>query len=103
MSAATTPTAWVPYRLLAAMAIAHAFVALLIWLGVCMANTQFMPARAWSVLVWLWLVWPLVLALHPARSLKRFAVPLLVGLALLAPCIPVAFMFTAWAIGGFAP
>jgi hypothetical protein len=103
MSATITPTARVPYRLLAAMAMAHAFVALLIWLAVFTADTQLIPARVWAAFVWLWLVWPVLLALHPGRTLKRLAIPLLVSLALLAPCIPVALMFTAWAIGGFAP
>jgi hypothetical protein len=103
MSAAATATALVPYRLVAAMAIAHALVTLLLWSAVLIADLQVVSARIWLALVWLWLVWPVVLAFHRDRSLKRVAVPSLIGLALLAPCIPVAFAFTAWTIGGFAP
>lgn len=85
------------------MPIAHALVALTVGLVAVVADVYVMPARVWLVVVWLWLVWPLSLALHPERSLKRVAVPSLIGLAILAPCIPMAFAFTAWSIEGFAP
>jgi hypothetical protein len=103
MSTVATPTARIPYRMLSAMTIAHALIVLLLWLTVLMADAQLISARLWLALFCLWLVWPLGLVLHPARSLKHVAVPSLIGLALLAPAMPVAFSFTAWSIGGFAP
>lgn len=36
------------------------------------------------------------LALHPAGSLSRVAIPVAIGLALLAPSIPVLLEYTAW-------
>ena len=103
MSATATLAALIPYRLVAAMAIAHALVVLLLWSAVFIVDVQLVPARVWLALIWLWLLWPFALALHRERSLKRVAVPSLIGLVLLAPCIPVAFALTAWAFGGFAP
>ena len=93
----------VGFRVLASITVAHALVVLLLWLGVFYADVQFISGRVWLVLLWLWLVWPLLLAFHPGRSLRGVAVPLLVGIALIAPCVPTAFAFTAWVIGGFAP
>jgi hypothetical protein len=48
-------------------------------------------------------LWPVLLALHPNRSLVRFAVPVGLGIALLIPCAQAIYAFTAWTIGGFGP
>lgn len=99
---ASKPSAF-GYRVVASVAVGHALVVFLLWLGVFFADVQLISGRVWLILVWLWLVWPILLALYPGRSRRGLAVPLLVGFALIAPCIPTAFVFTAWAIGGFAP
>jgi hypothetical protein len=85
---------------LAVAAIAHA----LLLLGMDnYAEWNFVSTRCWLLLFWLWPLWPLLLVLHPARTLKRVSAPVVIGIALLVPCIPTAFMFTAWTIFGFAP
>jgi len=91
------------FRALAAAAIVHAFVVALLWVGEFYFDISILPGRFWLVLAWLWLIWPVVLLLHPDRSPKRVFVPCLVGLALLAPCLSTVWSFTAWAFGGFAP
>jgi hypothetical protein len=40
----------------------------------------------WVGLASLWLLWPLVLALHPGRSALRLALPLGISVAFLIPC-----------------
>jgi len=91
------------YKILAGFAIAHAALVLLVWLGVFYADLHVLSAKVWLTLVWLWLLWPLVLALHPGRSLLRFVVPIVLGAVVLAPSIPTAYAFTSWTVFGFAP
>jgi hypothetical protein len=91
------------FRALSAGTIVHASIVLLLWLGVFYADLEIISGRWWLLLVWLWLIWPPLLVLHPVQTVKRVAVPVAVGLALMIPCIPTAFSFTAWALGGFAP
>jgi len=91
------------YRTLAAISIVHAVLILLLWVGMFKFDFDAVPGRAWLILFLLWLIWPLVLLLHPERSAVRVLVPCLVGIALLAPCLSTAWTFTVWAIGGFAP
>ena len=91
------------YKVFAALAIAHATLALSLWLVAIYADAHVLPGRTWLALVWLWLLWPLTLALHPGRSLPRFVIPTLLGALFLAPCIPTAYTFTSWAVLGFAP
>jgi uncharacterized membrane protein YGL010W len=99
----TSPPLDRQYKILGALAVAHAALVLLLWLAVFYAEIDVLSGRAWLALVWLWLLWPLALAFHPRRSLKRFVVPTIVGVAVLAPCIPTAYTFTSWAVFGFAP
>jgi hypothetical protein len=42
--------------------------------------------RLWIALALLWFVWPIALLLHPARSWRRFVVPVVVSLLFLVPC-----------------
>ena len=91
------------FRALAAAAIAHALIVLFLWFGIFYADLDLIPGRWWLLLFWSWPVWPLLLVLHPVRTIKRVAVPVAIGIALLVPCFPTAFAFTAWALGAFAP
>jgi len=91
------------FRALAGGAIVHALIVLLLWLGVFHAGLDLIPGRWWLLLFWSWPVWPLLLVLHPVRTFTRVAVPVAIGLALLAPCFPMAFAFTVWTLRGFAP
>lgn len=91
------------FRALAGGAIAHALIVLLVWLGVFYADLDFISAPWWLLLFWSWPIWSLLLMFHPVRSFKRVAVPVSIGIALLVPCIPTAFAFTAWTFGNFAP
>jgi hypothetical protein len=90
-------------RLLALLSVSHAALVLVIWWG--MSNADFLPlsGRAWLILAWLWLAWPLILGLHQARSPLLVLIPSVVGALLLAPCVPTIFAFTIWAVRGFAP
>ena len=90
------------FRLLAAAAIAHASIVLVLWLGGFYAEWGFIPWRWWLWVFWLWVLWPPALILHPAGNVKRVSLPAGLGLAIVAPCIPTALAFTDWAILGFA-
>ena len=86
---------------LAAAAIAHASVVFLLWLDVFYAESGLVTEQWWLMLVCLWVVWPLALVIHPAATLKRVSAAMVIGVALLAPCIPTALAFAAWEIVGF--
>ena len=87
------------YRILAEAAILHALsLTLMIKL-----NVNPVSGRTWIVFVWLWLIWPVVLLIHPARTLRRWLLPVGVGILLLFPCWFEIAAFTAWRIKGFAP
>ena len=91
------------FRVLIAATIVHALIVLLLWLGMFYAHLELISGRWWVLLVWLWFVWPLLLVLNPARTLKSVAVPVYIAVALMVPCIPAAFALTAWSLVGFAP
>ena len=87
-------------RLIGMFAVMHSIVVLLLWLvGVRIG----LSGRVWVAVTWLWLVWPVLLAILPGRSLQLFLVPVIISLVILAVCIPALLAMTAWAIGGFAP
>lgn len=50
--------------------------------------------RFWITVALLWFLWPIVLALHPRRSWRRFAVPVVLSLLFLVP----ASRFYYWII-----
>jgi hypothetical protein len=56
--------------------------------------------RFWVGLATLWLLWPLVLALHPGRSALRVTLPIGISVAFLMPCIR-AYRIEAPATFGF--
>ena len=72
------------YRILAGAAILHALILMLtIKFNLGM---DIISGRTWVVLVWVWFLWPIVILIHPARSLRRWLLPVGVGILLLAPC-----------------
>jgi hypothetical protein len=90
-------------RLLGLLSIAHAAMVLVDWWGVHYAHFSIFFGRTWLVLAWLWLAWPLILGLHPVRSVSLALVPSAIGGLLLAPCVPTIFALTIWSVRGFAP
>jgi hypothetical protein len=90
------------YRVLAILAVIHSAAVFSVWLF-ARPDVFPLPPLVWVISAWCGLIWPLLLSLHRGRSLLRFAVPVLLGLALLIPCVPLLLAFTAWSIGGFAP
>jgi hypothetical protein len=91
------------YQTLAALAVVHAVLVLVLWLSAIQADVVAVSGRVWLFLTWLWLAWLPVLFLHPGRTRLRFIVPATLSLVALVPCIPTAYTFTVWAVGGFAP
>ena len=72
-------------RLIGMLAVMHSIVVLLLWLvGVRIG----LSGRVWVAITWLWLVWPVLLAILPGRSLRLFLVPVIISLVVLAVCIP---------------
>ncbi len=90
------------YRVLAFLAVIHSAAVFTVWLF-ARPDAFPLPPRVWVIFAWAWLIWPLLLSLHRGRSLRRFAVPVVLSVALLIPCMPMLLVFTAWSIGGFAP
>jgi len=86
------------FRSLSLLAVGHAMIVLLLWLQETYSKAVIVSGATWLALAWAWLIWPVVLAVHPAGSRRRVAVPVLVGMALLAPCAGSIFLFTSWAL-----
>ena len=103
MSASSTQPVSAACRMLAAACILHAVLVFALWAAMFWAHVEFIPAKPWLALGWLWLIWPAVLTMQRERTLLRVGVPLAISLALLVPCVPTIFAFTVWSIGGFAP
>lgn len=103
MTAVVDPNASV-HRWLSMASVIHAGIVFGIWL---MAENQCVampvPPKFWAVIFWLWFLWPLVLSLHPGRSLSRVFGPTIIGFVFLIPCLTTLVAFTAWGIHGFAP
>jgi hypothetical protein len=78
------------YRWLGCIALVHAAVPFgLAYFGLSAFGYDHNWAqRLWVGVVTLWLVWPIILALHAGRSWLRFAVFVFVGLLVLAPSLP---------------
>ena len=92
------------YRALAAGCLFHALAVLAVWALILIGNAPiFISGQAWLIMAWLWLFWPLALCVPAPRSLRGIGVPVLIGIAMLVPCVPFVFAFTAWSIYGFAP
>ena len=98
-ASANGPT--IAYRVFACSCVIHALVVFAFWAAMFVANLDLMPGKVWLALAWLWLIWPAALLLHPGRSLRRIAWPVLIAVGLLVPCTPVIFTFTVWAVQGF--
>ncbi len=90
------------FQLMALLCVAQALVVLLLWIGQSFGHLTLLPGQIWLALAWLWLVWPLLLTLHPAGSPRRIFVPVFIGVVLIAPCMATIFLFTAWALDGSA-
>ena len=101
--AATVAPMPASFRAMAIGSVAHAVLLLCLWSIVVFADTHVVPARLWLALAWLWLAWPIALALHPARTARRLVATLLIGLVILLPCVQTIYVLTSWSITGFAP
>jgi hypothetical protein len=94
---------WPSYKPLAISCIAHAAAVLVLGLGAYLEKWSFVDGKAWALLGWAWLLWPVVLSFHPRRTKKQLYLPLLAGAVLLVPCVPFLLALSAWAVGGFGP
>jgi hypothetical protein len=90
------------FQVMALLCVAQALVVLLLWIVQSFGNMTVLPGQVWLALAWLWLVWPLLLILHPVGSPRRIFVPVFIGVVLIAPCMATIFLFTAWALDGSA-
>jgi hypothetical protein len=90
------------FEVMALLCVAHALIVLSLWIVHSFANMSLLPGQVWLALAWLWLVWPLLLVLHPAGTPRRIFVPVFIGVVLIAPCMATIFLFTAWALDGSA-
>lgn len=81
------------FRTLALLCMLHALVVVLLWLEQTFLGVLLVSGKVWVTLAWLWLLWPIALALHPAASRRDVAIPTVVGLVLLAP-VPEAYFYS---------
>ncbi len=86
------------FRVLATLTVVHALAVLAIWLSHSATDLGMISGQTWTLLAWLWLIWPFAMLLHPAGSLRRAFLPLFLGVLMLAPCAATVFLFTAWAV-----
>jgi hypothetical protein len=91
------------YYMLVAACIAHALLVLSLWSAAALFGRAVLSAPVWLVLAVLWLTWPMLLVRYAQGRIVGVTVTVLIGAAILAPCIPTIFTFAAWAISGFAP
>jgi hypothetical protein len=85
------------YRLLAGATVIHPTILLLIFFS------KITSARIFILLGWVWFLWPIILLIHPARSLRRWFIPVGIGFLLFLPSLFGVFTMTMWKINGFAP
>lgn len=85
------------YRLLAGAAILHPVILALIFFS---PNSS-ISGRTFILLGWPWFVWPIVLLIHPARSLRRWLIPVGIGFLLFLPSLTGIFFITIWKFNGF--
>jgi hypothetical protein len=94
------------HRLLGCLAVLHSALILGILLGRRSGGPYWLD-HLWVAIATSWLFWPIILALHPGRSILRFFLPLVIAGTLLAPCVrdynfvaPIHFglpeFFTFW-------
>lgn len=86
------------FRVIATLTVVHAFLVLVLWVSHSNTDLSMMSGQAWTLLAWVWLIWPCAMLLHPAGSLSRAFLPLFLSVLLLAPCAATVFLFTAWAL-----
>jgi hypothetical protein len=91
-----------PFQWLTAAAIMHASAIFLLWAGIFYFEWGFLPLRWWAMLAWLWVLWPPLLGANPAVTFNQIFEILVIGFALLIPCIPSALAITVWEFGGFS-
>ncbi|MEA4949343.1 MAG: hypothetical protein VB068_06790 [Petrimonas sp.] len=91
-------SALITYRILAIATILHAAILTMIQL-----YFPIISGRAWILFVWLWFLWPVILLIHPSRSLRRWLIPVGISILLFIPCWFEIAALTAWRIKGFAP
>ena len=91
------------YRVLVAGCLLHALLVLALWLATFVGVHVPISGPTWLALAWLWVAWPIAIALRPGRSVRRVTLPTLAGAVILAPCVLVIYTFTVWAVQGFAP
>ncbi len=90
------------YRLLAgAMILQATYLLVIVWIP---SIPPYLASKRIVLTVgWLWFLWPIILLAHPARSLRRWIIPVVIGFLLLLPCLFALFALTVWSINGFAP
>jgi len=90
-------------KTVASGALSHAVLVVGLWAAAMYLDTRLLSGTVWVALAWLWIVWPILLAVTKARSSRAALVAVMVGALVLLPTAPEIFAFTAWSIGGFAP
>jgi hypothetical protein len=90
-------------RWLLLLVIGHALLLLAGWWEMFHTHVGLFSARWWLVLAWLWVAWPFVLFVFPARPRLLNWIAVGTGVLFLIPCVPWVFAFTVWTIWGFAP
>jgi hypothetical protein len=89
----TSPSLARVHRILGCLAVFHSASLFAVSIGVNTGDFYGVTAWPWWLHhLWvgvasLWVLWPLVLVIHPGRSAARIAVPIAVGLVFLLPCI----------------
>lgn len=83
--------------------IAHASVATLLWYVRIMMDSDVLPARVWTVVTLLWLLWLFAIALARKENRVRWLWTIIIALAILSPTYSTLYSFAVWSIGGFAP
>ena len=91
------------FYFLACVALVHSAFLFVWWLSATSGDRFRFEGKTWVMLVWLWVVWPVVLALCPGTSLLRWLIVTVIGLAFLLPCAETILVFTLWSLRGFAP
>src|SRR5882757_9220927 len=84
-----TPSQIRLHRIFGCVAVLHAAslsVFILLWMF-HYGSTSLVQERLWVGFATLWLLWPIILALHAGRSIFRFGIPFVISLLILIPSI----------------
>jgi hypothetical protein len=81
----------------------HAATSAVLYFFPAMRQEPALSPKAWVVLTWLWVAWPVIYLLQPQLRTRVSAATLVFGLLVLAPAAGTLVTYTLWWLNEGAP